>query len=91
MERRTVQNGREHRCGRYYRNTDLTKVWGLWIWKYVDSTTRTETANIGCVCVCSTRSDLKSGKYRVKSTFLLTNGDGKSGTITIYSDEQKIG
>ena len=32
----------------------------------------------------STKSDLKSGKYRVKSTFVLTDDNGESETITIF-------
>lgn len=68
----------------------LQKHWGLWIWEDVDGATWTETANISSVCLYNTKSGLKSGKYRVKSTFELTDDNGKSETITIYSNEQKI-
>lgn len=68
----------------------LQKYWGLWIWEDVDGATWTETANISSVCLYNTKSGLKSGKYRVKSTFELTDDNGKSETITIYSNEQKI-
>lgn len=68
----------------------LQKYWGLWIWEDVKGATWTRTADIGSVCLYSTKSDLKSGTYRVKSTFVLTNENGKSETITIYSNEQKV-
>lgn len=68
----------------------LQKYWGLWIWENVKGATWTETTNINFVCLYNTKSNLKSGKYRVKSTFVLTDGDGKSETITIYSNEEKV-
>lgn len=68
----------------------LQKHWGLWIWEDVDGATWTRTTNITSVCLYNTKSGLKSGKYRVKSTFVLTDDSGKTETITIYSGEQKI-
>lgn len=68
----------------------LQKHWGLWIWENVDGATWTRTADIRSVCLYNTKSNLKNGKYRVKSTFVLTDDNGKSETITIYSNEQKI-
>lgn len=68
----------------------LQKHWGLWIWEDVDGATWTRTAYIGSVCLYNSKSDLKSGTYRVKSTFVLTDENGKSKTITIYSNEQKV-
>lgn len=69
----------------------LQKYWGLWIWDDVDGATWTETTDISSVCLYNTKSGLKSGTYRVKSTFVLTDENGKSETITIYSNEQKVG
>lgn len=69
----------------------LQKYWGLWIWEDVDGATWTKSVDDNYVYLYSTKSDLKSGKYRVKSTFVLTDGNGESETITIYSNEQKIG
>lgn len=66
----------------------LQKYWGLWIWEDVDGATWTETVDISYVCLYNTKSEIKSGKYRVKSTFVLTDKNGKSETITIYSDEK---
>lgn len=68
----------------------LQKYWGLWIWEDVDSATWEKTADINSVCLYNTKSGLKSGKYRVKATFELTDENGKSETITIYSNEQKV-
>lgn len=68
----------------------LEKYWGLWIWEDVDGATWTETVNISSACLYNTKSDLKSGKYRVKSTFVLTDENGKSETITIYSSEERV-
>ena len=68
----------------------LQKYWGLWIWENVDGATWTETTDIRSVCLYNTKSGLKSGTYRVKSTFELINEKGKRETITIYSNEQKI-
>lgn len=68
----------------------LQKYWGLWIWEDVKGATWTETADIGSVYLYSTKSDLKSGKYRVKSTVVLTDSNGESETITVYSNEQSM-
>lgn len=68
----------------------LQRYWGLWIWEDVDGATWTETVDINYVCLYNTKSRLKSGKYRVKSTFKLTDEDGKSETITIYSNEKSV-
>lgn len=94
----TIQNGTAY-CTSIAKGTSavsitvtqtLQKHWGLWIWEDVKGATWTETTDIGSVCLYSTKSDLKGGKYRVKSTFVLTDENGKSETITIYSNEQKV-
>lgn len=94
----TIQNGTAH-CTSIAKGTDavsitvtqtLQKYWGLWIWEDVKGATWTETVDINFVCLYSTKSNLESGTYRVKSTFVLTDENGKSETITIYSNEQKI-
>ena len=56
----------------------LQKYWGLWIWEDVDGATWTETANIDSFSLLNAKSEIKSGKYRVKSTFVLTDKNGKS-------------
>lgn len=93
-----IQNGTAY-CTSIAEGTDavsitvtqtLQKHWGLWIWKDVDGATWTETADISVACLYSTKSNLKSGTYRVKSTFVLTDGNGESETITIYSNQENV-
>lgn len=93
-----IQNGTAH-CKSIANGTDavsitvthtLQRYWGLWIWENVKSATWTKTVDVSSVCLYSTKSDLKSGTYRVKSTFVLTDDNGKSETITIYSNEQVV-
>ncbi len=93
-----IQNGTAH-CTSIAKGTDavsitvtqtLQKHWGLWIWEDVDGATWTKTTENNSVYLYNTTSDLKSGKYRVKSTFELTDGSGKSETITIYSTEERV-
>lgn len=93
-----ILNGTAH-CKSIAKGTDavsitvtqtLQKYWGLWIWEDVDGAAWTKTTNISSICLYNTKSDLKSGTYRVKSTFELTDDNGKRETITIYSNEQKI-
>ncbi len=93
-----IQNGTAH-CKSIAEGTDavtitithtLQKHWGLWVWEDVDNAMWTKTADINFVCLYNTKSDLKSGTYRVKSTFELTNENGESETITIYSNEETV-
>ena len=62
----------------------------FWIWNGVDGATWTETVNGSSISLANTKSGLTSGKYRVKSVFTLTNKQGKTETITIYSDERSV-
>ncbi len=38
----------------------------------------------------NTKTGLKSGKYRLKTIFTLTDKYGKTETITVYSDERSV-
>ncbi len=69
----------------------LQKHWGLWIWNDVDGAEWTRTVDRNSIFLSNTKSGLDSGTYRVKSVFTLTDKNGKSETIPIYSDEKKIG
>ena len=62
----------------------------FWIWNDVDGATWTRTENRNTINLMNTKSGLPSGKYRVKSVFTLTNSSGKTETLTIYSDTEKI-
>lgn len=60
----------------------------FWIWNSVTSWNNTISSSYGKVT--NSKSGLGSGTYRVKSVFTLTTSDGKTETITVYSDEKKI-
>lgn len=62
----------------------------FWIWDDVDGASWTRTENRSSVRLSNTKSGLTSGTYRVKSVFKLTDKNGKTETLTIYSDEQSI-
>lgn len=68
----------------------LQKYWGLWIWNEVKGAEWTKTQNDNSVCLSTSIGNLDRGTYRVKSVFTLTDRNGKSETITIYSDEQNL-
>lgn len=68
----------------------LQKHWGLWIWCDVEGATWTKNTNRGTICLSSTKQNLDKGTYHLKSVFVLTNKNGKSEPITIYSGEQKV-
>ncbi len=69
----------------------LQKHWGLWIWNDVEGATWTKTVNDNSIFLSNTKSGLDSGTYRVKSVFTLTDKNGKSETITIYSEKETVG
>ena len=68
----------------------LQKYWGLWIWNGVDGAEWTRTVNYNSINLSNSKSNLESGTYRVKSVFTLTDKNGKSETITVYSNEMKV-
>ena len=61
-----------------------------WFWIWDDVASWTKTANSSSIFLGNTKSGLSSGKYRVKSVFTLTDKNGKTETLTIYSDTEKI-
>lgn len=69
----------------------LQKHWGLWIWNNVEGAEWTKTQRNNSICLSTSIGNLGNGTYRVKSVFTLTDKSGKSETITVYSNEQKIG
>ena len=62
----------------------------FWIWDNVDGASWTSTENRSSISLTNTKSGLTSGKYRVKSVFTLTDKNGKTETITVYSDEKTV-
>lgn len=68
----------------------LQKYWGLWIWNDVKGASWSKQVNDGSIRLSNSKSGLDSGTYRVKSVFTLTDRNGKSETITVYSDERVV-
>ena len=68
----------------------LQKQGFLWLWYGVDGANWTTTVNDNSISVVNTKSGLSSGKYRLKSVFTFTDKNGKSETITVYSNEKSI-
>lgn len=62
----------------------------FWIWDDVDGASWTRTENSGSISLSNCKSGLASGTYRVKSVFTLTDKNGKTETITVYSDEVSV-
>ncbi len=69
----------------------LQKHWGLWIWNDVDGAEWTKTKSGNSVNLSTSKSGLEEGEYRLKSVFTLTDSNGKSEKITIYSETQTVG
>ncbi|MBD5130047.1 MAG: hypothetical protein HDT43_08995 [Ruminococcaceae bacterium] len=69
----------------------LQKHWGLWVWNDVENAGWTITENRHSAQMSNAISGLAGGTYRVKSVFTLTDANGKSETITVYSSEKKVG
>lgn len=62
----------------------------LWVWNDVDGASWSKTVNKSTISLSNTKSGLTSGKYRLKSVFILTKSNGETETITIYSEEKQI-
>lgn len=69
----------------------LEKQGFLWIWSTYDGTTWTKTVYSNTLTMSNTKTGLTSGKYRLKTVFTLTDKQGKTETITVYSDEKTVG
>lgn len=69
----------------------LQKHWGLWIWNDVKGASWSKQVDDSSIFLSNSKSGLDSGTYRVKSVFTLTDKNGKSETITVYSSERTAG
>ena len=69
----------------------LQKQGFLWIWSTYDGAEWTKTVNAPTISMSNTKSGLTSGKYRLKTIFTLTDKNGKTETITVYSNEKTVG
>lgn len=68
----------------------LQKYWSLWVWNDVAGASWSKTDSGTSVALVNNKSGLTSGTYRLKSVFTLTSSNGKTETITIYSEEKTI-
>lgn len=71
-------------------NQYLQKQGFLWIWSTYDGAEWSKTEYTDSLSAVITKSSLTTGKYRLKSVFTLTNKDGETETITVYSGEVTI-
>ncbi len=69
----------------------LQKQGFLWIWSTYDGAEWTKTVYINSLSMSNTKTGLSRGKYRLKTVFTLTDKQGKTETITVYSDEKTVG
>lgn len=68
----------------------LQKQGFLWSWGTYDGAKWTKTVNVSTISMSNTKTGLSSGKYRLKTVFTLTDKNGKSETITVYSDSKTV-
>lgn len=68
----------------------LQKQGFLWIWTTYDGAEWTKTAYTNVIAMSNTKTGLSSGKYRLKTIFTLTDKNGKTETITVYSDTKSV-
>ena len=69
----------------------LPKQGFLWIWSTYDDAEWTKTEYSNTLAMSNTKTGLSSGRYRLKTVFTLTDKNGKTETITVYSDEKSVG
>ncbi|MBD5111392.1 MAG: hypothetical protein HDT42_02480 [Ruminococcaceae bacterium] len=68
----------------------LQKQGFLWIWTTYDGAEWTKTVYTNVIAMSNTKTGLSSGKYRLKTIFTLTDSNGKTETITVYSDVKSV-
>ncbi len=68
----------------------LEKQGFLWSWSTYDDTTWTKTVNAKTLTMSNTKTGLANGKYRLRTVFTLTDKNGKSEKIPIYSDTKTV-
>lgn len=59
-------------------------------WSNVYNAKWSKTTNSKTLTVSGTKDGLASGTYRAKAVFTLSTNDGRSETITVYSEEKTI-
>ena len=62
----------------------------LWTWNPVCDPWTKGGTNVRNLSLTNTKSGLSSGTYRVKSVFTVTLQNGKTESVTVYSEEKTI-
>lgn len=73
-----------------YAEQTLEKYWGLWVWNAVNDDPWTKEVSSSKISMSNHAYNLESGKYRLKTEVTLTNADGETETITVYSAEKSF-
>lgn len=68
----------------------LQKQGFLWSWSKYDGAEWTKTVYTNALAMSNTKTGLSSGKYRLKTVFTLTDKNGETEKITVYSDEKSV-
>ena len=68
----------------------LQKQGFLWSWSKYDGAEWTKTVYTNTLAMSNTKAGLSSGKYRLKTVLTFTDKQGKTETITVYSDEKSV-
>lgn len=69
----------------------LQKQGFLWTWSTYDGAEWTKTVYSNTLVMSNNKTGLSNGKYRLKTVFTLTDKNGKTEIITVYSDEKTVG
>lgn len=59
-------------------------------WTSVSGASWTSTVSTSNISIQNTKSGLTSGTYRLKTVFKLTDKNGKTETVTVYSEEKTV-
>lgn len=68
----------------------LEKQGFLWSWDTYDDTEWTKTVYSNTLTMSNTKTGLSGGKYRLKTVFTLTDKQGKTEAIKVYSGEVSV-
>ncbi len=68
----------------------LQKQGFLWIWTTYNGAEWTKTVYSNVLAMSNTKTGLSGGKYRLKTIFTLTDKNGKTEKITVYSDSKSV-
>ena len=84
----SIYEDRDNQTQRVVITQTLEKHCYFWTWETI-GTARTKTVSGSSASLSARVSGLKSGTYRVKTVFKVTDKSGKTQEITVYSAEKK--